>query len=420
MERVTSSFWFRLFVVLFVVFFFVSLLVLPADAAFTDSDFPQGSFSENFIGFASSDSHYFGDTLISYSGSGPAWIVKLNNTYVNYLSFSPGTFTFLNSNGSSSSLELSYNSNYGYYGRSESYSRFSSFFTGSRSWSSAVAFFDFLDNEYVPPLVGHAASFSLPCGNVAYVQLSEVSTLSLFGTFEQWSNFHGSWNEMSIAYLSNASLPVSGTTFPLSGMSPIPFVASEGTTNILGLSKTGSAVINGSGWVCIYNPTWQQYGQGNNHDLNPTITISGSKIADIKVYPLNGSIVIGSGIVSGSDSGFQSNFTGSVDPETGYVTFYDQNGNLGVPSTGGTGYLPDDLTGASLGQAIKQILQDIVSSLENVFSVSHNAIVQLVAAGRNFVQSLTSMYAWLPSAVFTVLSSAVVIVITIGILKVFL
>lgn len=275
-----------------------------------------------------------------------------------------------------------------------------------------------IENESVTTITNNV---SVPAGNVAYIKTNGVQVLDLTTTFVQYSQlFSDTWANITQKVSWEASLPSGTVTFPLNGMTGIQWTKS-GNTNILGQTQNASASYQSTSnqYFVIYNPLYQQYGQGNNYDMNGTIYVSG-EIAEIKVYPLSGSVVTGQGLVSNSDSGYDDYFE-LQDDGNGNLEWIDQSGNVSSgPQTGGTSLLPQEATIQTLASQILNIITKVGQSIANIFNVGHSAIVTLVGHASEFVSHFQSLYSWLPADIFAVLSSAIILAITIGIIKVFI
>lgn len=275
------------------------------------------------------------------------------------------------------------------------------------------------DNPIVPPI--SVNSLDVPAGNVAYIKTNGTQILDLTTTFVQYSQlFSDSWANITQKVTWSNSLPVGTVTFPLAGMSSLAWTKT-GYTNILGQTQNASASYQSVAdqYFVIYNPLYQQYGQGDNYDMNGTIHVSG-EMTEVKVYPLSGSVVTGQGLVSNSESDY-SDYYQLQDDGNGGIEWVDQSGNVSSgPQTGGTSLLPQEATIQTLAAQILQIITKVGQSIANIFNVGHQAIVTLVGHASEFVSHFQSLYTWLPADIFAVLSSAIILAITIGIIKVFI
>lgn len=96
-----------------------------------------------------------------------------------------------------------------------------------------------------------------------------------------------------------------------------------------------------------------------------------------------------------------------------------------TPPTGGSlggddpgTYVPDDDDGVISN--IKGFIDDLKNLIIGLFAPATEAIENLISGGSSFMQALSQMYTWLPSDVSVVISSALILLIVIGVLKLLL
>lgn len=289
------------------------------------------------------------------------------------------------------------------------------------------AFADYLVNPPAPtPDI--ISSFSLPCGNVAYFQVSSAQTVNFKSSYQILSKFfanstYGYWSDSGQRFGPAASLPISSTSFPIASQDPLYWAPDPQSKNLLGLSKTGlssASCIIGQ-WYAFYNPAYNS----NNTDFTTmditgaTVSISGSFSA-IKIFPLEQVVDYQNGsFVGGSNDNYQSYFDGNIG-EDGSVSFTDQDGVSSAPTAGGQNLLAPNETAQSLVEKVVGILQNLLSEIQSLFTFGYEAIQSLVGIMSSFVSSFSQLYTWLPTEVYSALISAVIIAVVIGIFKVFL
>lgn len=262
----------------------------------------------------------------------------------------------------------------------------------------------------------HALQFTLPAGNIFIANVSGVESSITLGMHTPLL----SWNPPVSQYMGTFSSIPSDLTLPITGTSPINW-RSAGKKDILGRSSNWIAddFVSNQNFVIITNPLNQdasQYSSNSNNlevsAANADITINMSSVVEYRVYSLSQVFNISSGdwhVSQGTES-----FSGSFDDATQtWVTINDNTGDFGTPSYGGdnTPVVPN---------SISDWLENIASSISGFFKGAIGAVSTLVASGSAFFNVLAGLYSWLPPAVYGVLCSALIIVITIGVVKVFI
>ena len=98
------------------------------------------------------------------------------------------------------------------------------------------------------------------------------------------------------------------------------------------------------------------------------------------------------------------------------------NGNLYVPTSGGDTDTSNANGGSILGniKGLAQTLDYFVSSFTTLLSNAISHIQQLISAGSGFMGAMANLFTWLPSPVSSVITSALVIMIVIGVFKMLL
>lgn len=275
-------------------------------------------------------------------------------------------------------------------------------------------------NDYIygHPLNPYHIDYSLPAGNVAYLEIADdFDGFNLSCKFPENSSIVGPpWWSITSRYGFADELPTSTTNF--NSLTLIDWEKAD-SGNLFGLTQNAKFDPVGPfvqhKYLVIYNPLY--YGGTDNGPYewidNPSINIS-VEAASIKVYALNSSI--GPGQSSGS---------AQVNTITeGYVKDgeINENGNItwsedGVEST-------EPITGGSntpgTAQTIYSFLENIANQLTGFFQGAIGAVNTVVSAISNFVNSLKGLYMWLPGPVYSLLTSAIMIAITIGVIKVFI
>lgn len=267
----------------------------------------------------------------------------------------------------------------------------------------------------------HDLSFSLPAGNVMFLELSSsTSSIDLFqemGVLSSLFSTNGNWWMPYDSYGFSNSLPSSSDRLSGSSIS----WGKSGNTNFLGQTTSASYSLSFSNpssqylWIQHLSASQDQYDEFSN-----PILIRASGILSYKVYPLDSGIISVDGELStGTIVGSGDSFTGTYDPDTqSWVTTNDTTGQAGAPSVGG-----DNIGSSALGSGGKTIfnfLQKIADDLSTFFRGAVGAVSTLVSSASDFFTSIGGLFSWLPSPVYSVLISALILAITIGVIKVFI
>lgn len=141
----------------------------------------------------------------------------------------------------------------------------------------------------------------------------------------------------------------------------------------------------------------------------------------VKLYPLTSMAAVGQGqtIDVGNDD---SENVGSGDISNG--TWTNGDGNVFTPPQGGgngTGSSQNPLEAiSSTVEHLGEVLNQFVAGLSTILTVPVEAIQTLINNGSAFVSQLSGLYSWLPTQVYSTLTSAIILCITVGVLKVLL
>lgn len=302
--------------------------------------------------------------------------------------------------------------------------------------SGLAAVRDYIDNPPDPGPELEPFSYSLAPGNVIFIDVSgsdpsDVAVLTSSTGFSYSASELQNTNQ-AFGYLD--SIP-SSFTLPLSGTNNIPW-APAGNPNLYGKyqHKTRSVYAYSSNhqYFVVVNPTYDPYtlasgvvggdnvafAYDNSNATNSYIDISGFSARAFKVYSLNSQLIYDSGGWSSVTESDGPSYSGSYDSSTQtWTTVNDTSGESESPPLGGTNNIESD---ATTSETIFAWLETIASSIGSFFRGSIGAVTSLVASGSEFFRSISGLYSWLPSPVLSVLLNALIIAITIGVIKVFI
>lgn len=285
-------------------------------------------------------------------------------------------------------------------------------------------------SQYQPPAVPVKYRFAIPAGYVAYIKLDSFEEeLRIDATMPKNSAVLGDWWTNTTTIREGASYPTSGQTFPNSNASRLNWIRNvTGGTNLIGQTKSASYIYQPtSNMIEIYNP-YHYDGRVAEPLSNPTLYVTCYDLSDngVRFYPLaddltiqQGALGIGSSSPDGYTDYIESANTPPENPPeddspVAVDSFKDQDDNPVTAPTPG-GYNEPFET-----ESISDILQNFFNSFLGIFTEGHNAIRNLVENASQFVSRLSSLYSWLPPQVLGVLTSAIILAIIIGVLKVFL
>lgn len=256
-------------------------------------------------------------------------------------------------------------------------------------------------------------SYSLPPGNAIYIQVPTGASYTLRTRMPEsvLGSNHYPGNNQVITLVS--SLP-SGGTAPNSPLIPWQ---QEGALSVLGLSRNASytGTNASSGYLCIVNPLYYSGTANGPYEFlsNGSIDITIDSQQGFVVYPLDSSLGFTSGLGINVDTEIlDTPFTGSIDSETGEIIWQDSSGGSLAPTTGGGNLV-------STSDTIFDFLRNIGDEISTFLKGPIQAIQTVVSAIREFLGSFTQLYMWLPSPVYNLITSALMIALTIGVIKIF-
>lgn len=261
--------------------------------------------------------------------------------------------------------------------------------------------------------VTSSLQYSLPPGNAIYIQVPQGASYTLKTRMPEsvLGSNHYPGNNQAITLVQ--SLP-SGGSAPTSPLIPWQ---QDGALSVLGLSR--NAIYQGTnasvGYLCIVNPLYYSGTANGPYEFlsNGSIDITVDMQTGFVVYPLDSSLGFTSGLGINVDTSILDNpYTGEIDPETGEIIWQDSNGGTSAPTTGGGNLV-------STSETIFDFLRNIGDEIATFLKGPIQAIQTVVSAIREFLGSFTQLYMWLPSPVYNLITSALMIALTIGVVKIF-
>lgn len=286
-----------------------------------------------------------------------------------------------------------------------------------------AAVLDWIENPPGPAVTPHELNYVLPAGNVLFVDIEgtdfndyylTMSTPSYFSVSE--SSGFGTAIGYSGQLLTDFSLPITGTS--------VITWNGQGKANVAGKYNSWSyfhGASTGYKYLIIVNPfvdssydtQWSDYGYPSSFRYNSSITVKVDQANSAKIFPLTTQFQYVDGQGSISDSGGSDPLDVSYDTDSESWVTTDQNGLPSQPDLGGN-------TAASSSNNVHDFLENIANQITGFFSGAINAITTLVNSGSRFISQLSTLYSWLPPPVYSVLCAALIICITVGVIKVFL
>lgn len=292
-------------------------------------------------------------------------------------------------------------------------------FSGIMCQGGSAKYYNPSVTDYDPSSVDFTQySCSIPPGNALIVSGSAISIrdLSVSASGFTW----GATKNQAYGFLSSLPtnqnlLNILTNRFDWVGQNP----------NIVGISSDFSASINdstGSNYFLIVNPSYGYFGgsssawSGMNYADNPTINVSFMNYNKSDVY-----MVSLSQETSLTDGGtttyinpdksitYDSSISGSA------ISFDDGNG--GTPVNRGN---DSDTPFINTDDDVSNIIESLGRKIINLLSPGVSAIQNLVNSGSAFFTTLGNLFSWIPSEARSVITSGIIVVAIIGVLKVFL
>lgn len=284
----------------------------------------------------------------------------------------------------------------------------------------ASAVREFIDN---PPDNTSTLEYSLPPGNVAYIPIPRGQSSAI--TFTLTTTYYMAFGNNDTSRINQVVTVMSALPSSTNNVAPsspkIPWT-NNGNVNLLGVSANkiyqGSIPTSyGGQYLVVVNPMTMpsQTGLiGGDTYTNGSINISVSAVSGSPhIYPMSESLTITPGDGIGSESSYgDTGFTYEVDPETGEIIWTDPEGGSSAPIAGGNNPMPTPNT-------IFDWLRNISQQLSDFLRGPVQAVQVVVSAIRDFMGSFTQLYQWLPSPVYSLITSALMIALTIGVIKIF-
>lgn len=265
------------------------------------------------------------------------------------------------------------------------------------------------------------SSFSIPYGNVAVLDLTRTTiSLDLSTTFRDKSSIFGSpfpdygyWGTMS-------SLPSDGYTFNQASSNTI--VWSKGQPrDVLGATYNGVYTLESTSldrFLYIVNP----YTSAPSPDgVLSSITVSGvPQGVVVYSYPLSSTLSsYGAVIATLEDTSLGG--SGEATASGGAIDFTDSNGDVYTSPDGGLNAPSESVQSVvDYVNSISKTLDNFVEAFLNLLKAPISHIQQLVSSGSAFMQALSTMFTWLPDPVQAVITSGLVLLVVIGVLKLLL
>lgn len=272
------------------------------------------------------------------------------------------------------------------------------------------------------------SSLDIPPGYVLYLKANGEYAFNLTCDFPVNSSAYSlGWADDNRRLGFATELPAAGQAFhaylgTAIEWQPIPPYAAGSPPNALypisrHAAYSVSQSIANNGWIVFYNPNQTELTAGLDKLVNSTVHMTNiSGFTDHRLYPLAQGWMSFDGYVAyGSTSldDYGTYYVYTEDPDSGVSGWIDPEGNYVTPAPGGQN---DDIEPRS----VIEIIEDFVGQVLELLSAPVSHIQQLVSAGSDFMRTLSQLYTWLPPEVSSTLISALIVVVVIGVFKVFL
>lgn len=355
------------------------------------------------------------------------WVSPVSDSYLGgYWGLS------VNNSNAQSSYGTSTNGLYWYGNMNSAYNRVSSANSGLTQYADINSAISALDDALNIPLIRYPYTFQ---NGYLFVydlgQSGSMYSFDLSSKSEEYSNI-GSipFPDTNQCYWFDNSLPeIDETTIPSS--SAIYIVWSKGSkTNIFGQTQDMVATISGTSsgrYLYVYNPPVHYKWSGSSNPtasevINYPVTIDGVSSGDnFYIYDSYARL---------SDFNQGGKVTGTITGETGYgsvssdgaITVTTSQGAIFNQTSGGS----TDISGANGGSlaeninGLKETLDNFLNQFVQLLSAPISHIRQLISASHEFLSEFSHFFDWLPSEVSGFVISAFIVMVAIGIFKLFL
>lgn len=375
--------------------------------------------------------------------------LAVNKDGIDYFSYTEGTTTYLvllNSsdatqfdiymypfNGAVRMLTASNRSNSHYYYRNSSggISEDVPYIGTYSSIDNAVLYVLTNGVTYPEPAPVLQSYFQLQNGYVAVFDLGSSTTydIGLKGYSEELSTWLGNtFERTNQTYWFSDSLPTVNDSMPATPNTKIDWEEDE-PKNIFGQTHYMQAQLSGTSsgrYLYIYNPAvhLKVSGSGRNETQvkNSPLDVTFNPDITVYVYDTQGSLSLLNG------GGLVGNITGTYgvatsDATGGAITFTNPDTEQQYIQTSGGSTDTSSIDNKSV-QGFLQELQDtldyFVETIISLVSAPISHIKQLISTGGEFMNTLGGLFTWLPDPVMSVIVSALIVMVVIGVFKMFL
>lgn len=284
----------------------------------------------------------------------------------------------------------------------------------------------------VAPRTAYDLNLDLPPGNVAFIDITGVVNDDAFVTCDlsgialyslsDWQS------KMNYRYGFVNDIP-SQFSVPLDGTIPFQWEANSKAT-VTGTYSSFRSTVASSGslghYLVIVNPLYNSVPvdtassvlDSNAYNTNNYLHIA-CQANNYVIVALKANIGYYDGQTHYDDQSSGSQYQGTYNPETETWTTTNPDGVPANPQLGGdTNVAPE-----SVEQESKNFiawLKNFLKGFVSIFDAGKGAITTLVGYSADFFHSIGNLYSWLPPSVLNVLTSSLVLVFVIGVIKVFL
>lgn len=280
----------------------------------------------------------------------------------------------------------------------------------------------FMNYTPEPEPVPASLEYSLPPGNIIYIPIASGQGTTSYTLTTTYYMAFGNNDTSRINQVVTVRSALPSSTNNVAPSSPLIPWTNNGNLNLLGMSSNkiyqSTIPSNLAGqYLVIVNPLTMpsQTGLiGGDTYTNGNINISVSAVGGTPyVYPMSERLILNYGDDIGSESTYGDDpYTYTVDPDTGEITWTDPEGGNSAPVSGGQNPMPTPNT-------IFDWLRNISQQFSDFLKGPVQAVQVVVSAIRDFMSSFTQLYSWLPSPVYSLITSALMIALTIGVIKIF-
>lgn len=276
--------------------------------------------------------------------------------------------------------------------------------------------------DYFNTTFSESSSLTLPASNMFVLDLgaSGVSyDIDLSAVMPAYSSVIGSPFLPTAFYFFSNVVPTVGNSFTRQNHLPVEWEKSSGDRNWLGQTKSAVANLSGTSqgrYLYIINELYYDF----DHGVYNTNLVINKMPANARVYSFPLSCEFGSTYFTYTITG--AGGTGVNSSDGGNIQLVStQNSEIYYNSPfGGSNDVPEYESIQAANESLNHSLSDFFNNVLEFLGKPVVYIQNLINAGSAFFSHLSGLWSWLPSEVSSLITSALVIMVSVAVFKVFL